>query len=454
MGALCTEAARRKALRQRPGAQTFEKPLSAEFIRERADIDDPIIGYQVRRRAEGWLQGFGWYTTFTHWTESFKWDSLAVQAGLRRKSAKEGRVVDADGALAIDLEAEPRHCEGTDINVHGVMCPTVAELSIIGALGCGGYLLQLLLQDMEARGQHKYVVLQATENAVPFYEKYGFMRVGAVAQYAGVCSKTGKAQVMGYRHWISDAQSEMEGSFLEKPSYMMAKRLNQGRQGKIYREVGKHIAKKRPVVQPTEAAPARALKAGKAKGAAKGAGAKGAKTRKAKGLKVAKGVAKTRVAQPKQLGLRKRLKQVGSDIYWPNKVVMIKREEDNPSTKHVYWVVSEYDVKGDKCGLLGLEEHGNFGNHTTRAGRKRYRVASPRYQKARPVDASLLKLASANAVNKVSDLRKEVSVFAGRGGEGRGAVLPPFATRLCRGCRGTDARGPGVGPVDATDTTA
>ena len=115
---------------------------------------------------------------------------------------------------------------------------------------------------------------------------------------------------------------------------------------------------------------------------------------------------------------------------------------------------SEYDVKGDKCGLLGLEEHGNFGNHTTRAGRKRYRVASPRYQKARPVDASLLKLASANAVNKVSDLRKEVSVFAGRGGEGRGAVLPPFATRLCRGCRGTDARGPGVGPVDATDTTA
>ena len=90
--------------------------------------------------------------------------------------------------------------------------------------------------------------------------------------------------------------------------------------------------------------------------------------------------------------------------------------EDNPSTKHVYWVVSEYDVKGDKCCLLGLEEHGNFGNHTTRAGRKRYRVASPRYQKARLVDASLLKLASANAVNKVSDLRKEVSVFAGRGG--------------------------------------
>eukprot|EP00854_Cymbomonas_tetramitiformis_P030343 gene30343-37915_t len=34
-----------------------------------------------------------------------------------------------------------------------------------------------------ASGQYKYVVLQATEQAVPFYEAMGFKRIGAVASY-------------------------------------------------------------------------------------------------------------------------------------------------------------------------------------------------------------------------------------------------------------------------------
>ena len=31
--------------------------------------------------------------------------------------------------------------------------------------------------------QYEFAVLQATENSVPFYEKHGFIRVGAIARY-------------------------------------------------------------------------------------------------------------------------------------------------------------------------------------------------------------------------------------------------------------------------------
>lgn len=48
-----------------PGQGT--KPLALEYLADRIDTDDPLHGYTVRTRDEGWLQGFVTITTFTTW---------------------------------------------------------------------------------------------------------------------------------------------------------------------------------------------------------------------------------------------------------------------------------------------------------------------------------------------------------------------------------------------------
>jgi hypothetical protein len=58
----------------------------------------------------------------------------------------------------------------------------VAEVSLLGALGCGRQLLQLLIEELETGDKYDYLVLQATDNAIGFYEKMGFTRVGAVSR--------------------------------------------------------------------------------------------------------------------------------------------------------------------------------------------------------------------------------------------------------------------------------
>ena len=40
------------------------------------------------------------------------------------------------------------------------------------------------LEDGELAGEYDMVVLQATDTSLPFYEKLGFRRVGALARYA------------------------------------------------------------------------------------------------------------------------------------------------------------------------------------------------------------------------------------------------------------------------------
>ena len=194
-------------------------PVSREFIEQRADIDEPQLGYLVRRADTGWLQGFAWATTFTNWTHYFKWDSMASQSGLRRPGASDaGRLLDADGSLAEALEAQPRH---GDPNISGVVWPTVAEIALVGGLGCGSFLLRLLIEKLEQEGTYQFVVLQATNNSISFYQRHGFMRVGAVARYSRRRSG-GAAEVVGYRHWLA-TDEELHPS--DKPSYMMALRL-------------------------------------------------------------------------------------------------------------------------------------------------------------------------------------------------------------------------------------
>ena len=218
-----------EALRRPPGAAlgagvgsgyaAVTPPVARDFIEQRADIDEPQRGYLVRRRDTGRLQGFIWATTFTHWVHYFRWDSLATPSGLRRPGAGDGRVLDADGSLAEALQAQPR--EG-DPAVSGVVWPTIAEIALLGALGCGGYLLKLLLETLAAEApQYRFVVVQATANSIAFYERHGFVRVGAVARYSRRRAG-GAAETVGYRHWLA-TDEELHSS--DKPSYMMARAM-------------------------------------------------------------------------------------------------------------------------------------------------------------------------------------------------------------------------------------
>jgi len=86
------------------------------------------------------------------------------------------------GSLARSLQSTVR-CG--DIHEEGIVWPRIAEISLLGALGCGKALVQLVVEHLEcmkptAKANYDYVVLQATDNSIPFYESLGFVRVGAI----------------------------------------------------------------------------------------------------------------------------------------------------------------------------------------------------------------------------------------------------------------------------------
>jgi hypothetical protein len=196
---LCNEVMNRKALKHKSKSS---KPLSLEYMADRLDVDDPIFGFMIRTDSmpedypvdqrgyfkKGMCQGFITVTTFTNWQKSFRWDSTHDSAfaydspELAAKMESGGRVFDQDGSLASQLQNTVR-C-GDPFN-EGVVWPKIAEISLLGALGCGKTLLSLVIERLEAmpaNGDHNYdyVVLQATDNSIPFYESMGFKRVGCV----------------------------------------------------------------------------------------------------------------------------------------------------------------------------------------------------------------------------------------------------------------------------------
>lgn len=207
---VCSEATRRKkpvsSSSCTPSTKKTTKPLSIEYIFDRIDTDDPIWGLMVRTDTpmsfkgrtsnlksspswkRGMLQGFITMTTFTNWQSSFRFDSLQEVAfgqdddDLEEEMKNGLRKYDEDGSLAEELEA----CvKGGNPHVEGIVYPRIAEVSLFGGLACGKQLLRLLVEHLEclkatAHANYDYIVLQATENSIPFYESMGFTRVGCV----------------------------------------------------------------------------------------------------------------------------------------------------------------------------------------------------------------------------------------------------------------------------------
>eukprot|EP00980_Cylindrotheca_fusiformis_P004196 scaffold912_cov119-Cylindrotheca_fusiformis.AAC.12 len=184
---LCNEAIRRNK-----ASRSASKPLSLEYIADRLDVDDPCFGYLARSR-EGHLQGFITVTTFTNWQKNFRWDSHNECSFYYDNNDDEEddatdtgtsttRRIDKDGSLAQELERTVRL--GDPYN-EGIVWPRIAEVSLLGALGCGKQLVQLAIEQLEfqkpaANANYDYLVLQATDNSIGFYESLGFVRVGAV----------------------------------------------------------------------------------------------------------------------------------------------------------------------------------------------------------------------------------------------------------------------------------
>lgn len=226
----------KEAIRRRPPSSAAKavgsKPLSLDYLADRMDIDDPCFGYVVRTAekpargasehwAAGMLQGFITVTTFTNWHRSFRWDSQHPAAyaadcpDMEQARLAGDRKWDETGALARGLQAAVR-CG--DIWNEGIVWPRVAEISLLGAMGCGRVssivgrdrdirvltvldyktspvylhrsslsqaLVSLVIEELEcmkatAKHNYDYVILQATDNSIPFYEAMGFVRVGAL----------------------------------------------------------------------------------------------------------------------------------------------------------------------------------------------------------------------------------------------------------------------------------
>jgi len=272
MTAVCTAASRKRHQSLNKPSNEIP-PLNVAYIKERVDIDDPLQGYQIRHATGGWLQGFIMTTTFTSWTYWFKWDSHDVQGNGMLDRGGCQSVINDDGQLAMDLDDQPRSGDPKD---SGVVWPTVAEIVLIGALGCGEYLVQLALDRMAQQG-YKYVVLEATEASRPFYERLGFVRVGALAKYGteeqvvgggerssedGVIN-VGEVEVQGYSHW---APADMPKELLKKrgpPSCMMGRTLlsayclsGSGRikpwpfHGSFGEQLADHFIKEKPAIRP------------------------------------------------------------------------------------------------------------------------------------------------------------------------------------------------------------
>ncbi|GMI05761.1 hypothetical protein TrRE_jg4644 [Triparma retinervis] len=192
-----------------PKSAPLTKPLSLEYIADRLDVDDPMFSFTIRttpamgagevgldvasqdamkrsrRRSSslqpkkqaipidsGMLQGFVTATTFTNWQSKFRFNSLHKESyscdppSLKVEMKDGTRKHDESGELAKAIQSTPRL--GDPYN-EGIIYPRIAEISLAGGIKCGKY-------------NYDYVVLQATDNSVPFYESMGFVRIGCIVK--------------------------------------------------------------------------------------------------------------------------------------------------------------------------------------------------------------------------------------------------------------------------------
>lgn len=214
---LCSEAQRQRTLRRNSDARTFNAPISKQFTEDTIELMQPLFGWMLRKSADGELKGFLLCTTFTTWVgpQHLRW----IEKGKER-------------TLAARLNGTKRH--GAPLTT-GVVWPRIAEVSLVGGLGCGKVLMHELMRRLK-RGDivsstdkkpYRYIALQATKNAVGFYERLGFKRVEAEARHftkivdGRVIANSVSSKWTPFRHFEYVVPDGLE------PSYMMVLPLEQ-----------------------------------------------------------------------------------------------------------------------------------------------------------------------------------------------------------------------------------
>ena len=187
MLAVCNEAARRCALKKDASARVYDEPLCADYVYERVALaPGPLgpTGFVAWHRATRKMQGFVVLCEFCTFSRSLKWDSrhAAALAGsfeqggatmqARRKAACPPRGTSVaecvsaaervavassvaalkrcvdEGALSDKLQREPSEPRPQQLATYGdeiLVWPTLLEVALLGALGCGGRLVDRAL---------------------------------------------------------------------------------------------------------------------------------------------------------------------------------------------------------------------------------------------------------------------------------------------------------------------
>ena len=130
--------------------------MSDDYIKERLELDDPLLGHVCRHTITGVMQGFIVTTNFTTWRRSFKWDSLCNSSGITVKDKRE-HVCDEDGSFAKELAKVK---SAGDPLTKGIVFKRVAELGLLGGLGCGSALVKRAIAQLEESGDYDFIVLQ------------------------------------------------------------------------------------------------------------------------------------------------------------------------------------------------------------------------------------------------------------------------------------------------------
>ncbi|KAH8092783.1 hypothetical protein JL720_4947 [Aureococcus anophagefferens] len=269
MVAVCFEAAKR-ALKK--SEVLLEPPLSADYITERIVLApaDPVGFVARERHTSKRIQGFALLCEFCTFSKSLRWDSshpaalagtfehadlatrlqercarrraawpprnssaadvvaAAEKVALASAASRDLHDVDDDGSLAMALEATGCELRAPADKEYGDQIgvwPGLCEVAVLGALGCGRRLLDLALKDVAALGLGgdapasgdprpvTHAVLHATKEAVGFYERCGFRRVGAISRFRD----RPDVPQLAYRHWTRR---------VDEVSYMMAAPLD------------------------------------------------------------------------------------------------------------------------------------------------------------------------------------------------------------------------------------
>ena len=204
---------------------------------------------------EGMLQGFITVTTFTNWQKSFRWDSLHESAfayddpRLAEAMSDGTRKYDRDGTLAEAMQSTVRCGDAWN---EGIVWPRIAEISLLGALGCGKSLVQLAVERLErtppsAKRNYEYVVLQATTNSVPFYESLGFVRVGCVTDNENFAPPPEDGAASNASGGESDGEEKKEGDVHDEGST-----VGPGRRGSRRRTNGADNLDSKPSAAPSD----------------------------------------------------------------------------------------------------------------------------------------------------------------------------------------------------------